>query len=53
METLNFVRVATEAKDSVGGFLYIHYWATGWQELVFSSKENADTWIKLKTLEQL
>ena len=47
MDTLNFVRVATEAKDTHSGFLYIHNWATGWQELIFSSKEAAESWITI------
>jgi hypothetical protein len=45
-ETLNFVRVARESKDSHSGFLYIHTWATGHQRLIFSSKEAAETWIE-------
>ena len=47
-ETLNFVRVARESKDSHGGFLYIHTWETGNQRLIFSSKEAAETWIKIQ-----
>ena len=47
-ETLNFVRVAKESKDSHGGFLYIHTWETGHQRLIFSSKEAAETWIKIQ-----
>ena len=47
-ETLNFVRVARESKDSHNGFLYIHNWATGFQELIFSSEEAAETWIEIQ-----
>ena len=47
-ETLNFVRVARESKDSHGGFLYIHTWETGHQRLIFSSNEAAETWIKIR-----
>lgn len=46
METLNFVRVATKAKDNADGFLYIHNWPTGWQELIFHTKEEAALWVK-------
>ena len=44
-ETLSFARVATQAKDNADGFLYVHNWATGFQQLVFASKEAAETWI--------
>ena len=47
-ETLNYVRVARKSKDSYDGFLYIHTWATGFQQLIFSSKEAAQTWIKIQ-----
>jgi len=46
MQTLNFVRKATEEKDNTLGYLYIHHWPTGWQELIFNSKEKAKTWLK-------
>ena len=46
MQTLHFVRVATKAKDSLDGLLYIHQWETGFQELIFNSKESAENWIK-------
>jgi len=45
METLGFVRKASEIKDGVNGFLYIHHWKTGWQELVFKSKDAACAWL--------
>jgi len=45
MHTLNFVRVARKAKDNANGFLYIHNWPTGFQELIFKSKEKAEEWI--------
>lgn len=41
-ETLVFKRMATKAKDSYKGFLYIHSWNTGYQELIFESKESAN-----------
>lgn len=46
MQYLDFVRVATEDTDNTNGYLYIHHWPTGWQKLVFPSKENAKSWIK-------
>jgi len=46
MQTLHFVRAATKAKDSLDGLLYIHQWETGFQELIFNSKESAENWIK-------
>jgi hypothetical protein len=51
METLNFVRVATKAKDNADGFLYIHNWATGWQELIFHTKEEAALWVNSLNIE--
>jgi len=51
-ETLNFVRVARESKDSHSGFLYIHTWETGNQQLIFSSKEAAQAWIELANQNQ-
>ena len=47
-ETLNYVRVARESKDNHNGFLYVHNWPTGFQELIFSSKKSAETWIKIQ-----
>jgi hypothetical protein len=46
METLNFLRKAKKQKDGYDGFLYLHRWDTGWQELIFNSKEDADKYIK-------
>lgn len=37
-ETLVFIRVARKAKDGYDGFLYLHSWATGWQEIILSKK---------------
>lgn len=42
-ETLTFKRVATKAKDGANGFLYIHSWGTGYQELIFESKGSAES----------
>ena len=47
MQTLNFVRIARESKDNANGFLYVHNWETGFQELIFKSKEEAEEWIKI------
>jgi hypothetical protein len=46
METLNFSRIATEKEDGTSGFVFIHNWATGWQELIFSTAIDAAAWIK-------
>jgi hypothetical protein len=35
--TLRYIRVATRARDTYEGFLYLHTWKTGNQELVFTS----------------
>ena len=40
-ETLGFVRRATAKRDGGDGFLFIHHWPTGWQELVFPSRADA------------
>jgi hypothetical protein len=40
-ETLTYVRVARKAKDGQDGFIYLHHWGTGWQELIYSSHEAA------------
>jgi hypothetical protein len=45
MQYLDYVRVATEDTDNANGYLYIHHWPTGWQQLVFPSKSIAETWI--------
>ena len=44
-EPLNYLRAATVKLDGADGFLYIHHWATGWQELVFQSHEAAAQYI--------
>lgn len=44
IEALNFVRVA-RVEDNAKGFIYLHNWPTGWQELAFNSKEEANAWI--------
>jgi hypothetical protein len=33
--------MATKQKDASDGLLYIHSWPTGWQELIFHSKQHA------------
>lgn len=44
--TLNYVRKATQKKDGCDGFLYIHHWPTGWQELIFASHKLANKFLK-------
>ncbi len=40
-ETLNYQGVAVKTIHGYNGVRYIHNWATGYQELVFSSHEAA------------
>lgn len=40
-ETLTCMRTAYKQKDGADGFLYVHAWKTGFQELVFPSHEAA------------
>lgn len=42
LENLTYLRVAYKAKDGDNGFLYIHTWPSGYQELVFSSHTAAE-----------
>jgi len=46
MHTLKYVRVAKAAKDGYDGFLYMHHWATGWQELIFATHELANKFLE-------
>jgi len=41
-ETLSYWRVARKQKDGENGFLYIHKWATGHQQLIFPTHEAAE-----------
>jgi hypothetical protein len=49
-ETINYLRAATVKVDGADGFLYIHHWATGWQELVFQSHEAAAQYIAARVV---
>ena len=49
-ETLNYLRAATVKLDGADGFLYIHHWATGWQELVFQSHAAAARFLAARDL---
>ena len=40
-EWLTFVRPANRNDSPSTGFVYMHHWGTGHQELVFSSHKNA------------
>ncbi len=53
-ETLHFLRMATKAKNGRTGVLYVHNWATGYQELIFDDHESAKRFeAKLNTPEYL
>lgn len=41
-ETLIYQRVAMKAKDGANGFIYLHTWGTGYQQLIFPSHEAAN-----------
>ena len=51
MDTLQYVRRATWKRDGASGYIYMHHWSTGWQELIFESAEDAKAWHK-QTLAQ-
>lgn len=39
--SLHYKRMATKHNDGAKGFMYVHVWPTGYQELIFPSKEAA------------
>lgn len=43
-ETLTYLRKATHSKDNADGLLYLHKWATGYQELIFPDEVAAQRW---------
>lgn len=49
--TLRYIRVARKAKDGYNGFLYIHHWATGAQELVFPTHDDAREFVRREIAE--
>ena len=42
METLNFLRKTNRNDTGHPGLIYVHHWGTGYQQLVFASKEAAN-----------
>jgi len=46
LNSLGFLKEATEAKDGSDGLMYCHHWGTGFQNLIFKSHEEANEWIK-------
>lgn len=43
MNTLTYVKRATKNANGLqDGYVYMHHFGTGWQELVFSTHENAN-----------
>lgn len=50
MNTLTYQRQASKAKDGLKGYLYKHNFGTGWEALVFTTKEKAIEYAKAKGL---
>ena len=48
---LKFIRVAVKNKDASDGLLYLHHFGTGCQELIFHSKDHADSFAKAEGIE--
>ncbi len=44
-ETLGYRCKATVTRHGAKGFVYVHRWATGYQELIFESHRQAAKWI--------
>jgi len=48
---LEYWRVATKQKDWYSGFLYLHVWKTGFQELVFKTHDDAKMFASNENIE--
>jgi len=48
---LKYLRVATKQRDLFLGFLYIHAWKTGFQELVFKTHDDAKMFASNENIE--
>lgn len=46
MQTIHYLRKAHKREDGNDGLLYLHRWETGYQELIFDSDKQAQTFIK-------
>jgi hypothetical protein len=44
-ETLNYKRVAHKSNDGDDGLIFVHTWATGFQELIFRDYDHAKKWM--------
>lgn len=44
-DTLTYLRKATAVQDAGAGLLYLHHWATGYQELIFPDAAAAQRWL--------
>ena len=42
-KSFTYVRVAHKEKDNADGFIYLHHFGTGWEELIFPTHEAAAT----------
>ncbi len=46
MNKLTLLRRANRYRDRVkSGFVYLHSWPTGWQELIFDNHDDAAKWL--------
>lgn len=45
LHTLTKIRRATKQQDGAEGYLYVHQWPTGFQELVFSTESLAQQFL--------
>lgn len=43
-DSLHYLRKADKNKDGKYGYLYIHRWATGYEQLVFDEHADAKSW---------
>lgn len=49
--TLTYIKPATKANDGINGFIYLHNFGTGYQQLIFTTHEEATLFL-LKQLEK-
>jgi hypothetical protein len=44
-EGLHYSRPARKSIDGCNGYLYVHVWRTGYQQLIFDSHDHAKSWL--------